>query len=178
MYAANLLFRTTDVSNNLRYCTQPDAGNMTANFKLRQIIPRFICSNKKQTIPAQQFLFKCLQQPSRWMWSPAAVEHKILPLRRSICHGKFVCYSKSGQSNWRGLFHRVEKYRPQRFEEIVGNQDTVSRLSVFAANGNAPNIIIAVSSREEKPCMPHLPHKFLIDRNFCFCLLTGSARCW
>lgn len=37
----------------------------------------------------------------------------------------------------------VEKYRPQRFEEIVGNEETVSRLSVFAANGNAPNIIIA-----------------------------------
>lgn len=40
---------------------------------------------------------------------------------------------------------RIEKYRPQTFEEIVGNQDTVSRLGVFATQGNAPNIIIAVS---------------------------------
>lgn len=40
---------------------------------------------------------------------------------------------------------RIEKYRPTKFEEIVGNADTVSRLGVFASQGNAPNIIIAVS---------------------------------
>lgn len=43
------------------------------------------------------------------------------------------------------LFNRIEKYRPQKFNEIVGNDDTVKRLSVFAQQGNAPNIIIAVS---------------------------------
>lgn len=37
----------------------------------------------------------------------------------------------------------IEKYRPHKFEDIVGNEDTISRLSVFAQNGNAPNIIIA-----------------------------------
>lgn len=37
----------------------------------------------------------------------------------------------------------IEKYRPARFEDIVGNEDTVSRLGVFARAGNAPNIIIA-----------------------------------
>lgn len=41
-------------------------------------------------------------------------------------------------------FCRIEKYRPQRFDEIVGNEETVSRLSVFATNGNAPNIVISV----------------------------------
>ncbi|XP_058800547.1 replication factor C subunit 2 [Phymastichus coffea] len=37
----------------------------------------------------------------------------------------------------------IEKYRPQTFSDIVGNEDTVQRLSVFAKHGNCPNIIIA-----------------------------------
>ena len=37
----------------------------------------------------------------------------------------------------------IEKYRPSDFQEIVGNQETVGRLSVFARDGNVPNIIIA-----------------------------------
>ncbi|XP_026463146.1 replication factor C subunit 2-like isoform X1 [Ctenocephalides felis] len=37
----------------------------------------------------------------------------------------------------------VEKYRPMKFEDIVGNEDTVRRLSIFSESGNVPNIIIA-----------------------------------
>lgn len=37
----------------------------------------------------------------------------------------------------------IEKYRPKTFEDIVGNEDIVSRLSVFAKQGNLPHIIIA-----------------------------------
>ncbi|RZC40974.1 replication factor C subunit 2, partial [Asbolus verrucosus] len=37
----------------------------------------------------------------------------------------------------------IEKYRPQTFQEIVGNEDTTYRLSVIAKQGNLPNLIIA-----------------------------------
>jgi len=37
----------------------------------------------------------------------------------------------------------IEKFRPSTFPEIVGNQETVARLAVFAREGNVPNIIIA-----------------------------------
>jgi hypothetical protein len=39
----------------------------------------------------------------------------------------------------------VEKYRPIEIQDIVGNEETVSRLQVIAEEGNMPNLIITVS---------------------------------
>ncbi|KAJ6415237.1 hypothetical protein OIU84_004096 [Salix udensis] len=37
----------------------------------------------------------------------------------------------------------VEKYRPSKVADIVGNPDAVSRLQVIARDGNMPNLILA-----------------------------------
>jgi len=37
----------------------------------------------------------------------------------------------------------LEKYRPQLMSDIVGNEETISRLKVIAKNGNMPNLIIS-----------------------------------
>lgn len=41
------------------------------------------------------------------------------------------------------LMARVEKYRPQELSQLVGNDDTLSRLSVIAQDGNMPNLILS-----------------------------------
>lgn len=37
----------------------------------------------------------------------------------------------------------LEKYRPIKLDDIVGNEEAVSRLAHFARQGNLPNIIIS-----------------------------------
>lgn len=45
--------------------------------------------------------------------------------------------SKSGyQIPW------IEKYRPQTLADVVGNEETVSRLEAIADDGNLPNLIL------------------------------------
>lgn len=37
----------------------------------------------------------------------------------------------------------VEKYRPRTLADVVGNQDTIARLRIIAAEGNIPNLILS-----------------------------------
>ena len=67
----------------------------------------------------------------------------------------------------------LEKYRPKDFRDVVGNDETLSRLAVISEQGNMPNIIITV-----RPPSPHLPlysslptFSFLIQLPY---LLLGS----
>ncbi|CAH1402459.1 unnamed protein product [Nezara viridula] len=52
------------------------------------------------------------------------------------------CSGSSGMKSSKSI-PWIEKYRPQKFHDIVGNEDLVSRLEVFSKTGNTPNIIIA-----------------------------------
>eukprot|EP00850_Spirogloea_muscicola_P015050 SM000112S23992 [mRNA] locus=s112:246657:249187:- [translate_table: standard] len=44
----------------------------------------------------------------------------------------------------------VEKYRPARIADVVGNPDAVARLAVVARDGNMPNLIFAALSRRRR----------------------------
>lgn len=48
----------------------------------------------------------------------------------------------------------VEKYRPHKVADIVGNQDVVARLQVIAQGGNMPNLIFSVSQRGVPAIVP------------------------
>lgn len=37
----------------------------------------------------------------------------------------------------------IEKYRPQKLEDIVGNEDTLVRLQAIGRDGNLPNLILS-----------------------------------
>ncbi|TDL28254.1 P-loop containing nucleoside triphosphate hydrolase protein [Rickenella mellea] len=58
----------------------------------------------------------------------------------------------------------VEKYRPTRLDDIVGNSDTIERLKVIARDGNCPHIIISGMPGIGKTTSIHcLAHQLLGD---------------
>ena len=67
---------------------------------------------------------------------------EILQVCLMNCHGLSASYSFLRATDNPG---RVEKYRPQVLDDVVGNVDTIDRLKVIAKDGNCPHIIISVS---------------------------------
>ena len=47
----------------------------------------------------------------------------------------------------------LEKYRPTNLDDIVGNEEAISRLAHFARQGNLPNIIISGPPGCGKVCL-------------------------
>jgi hypothetical protein len=41
---------------------------------------------------------------------------------------------------------RVEKYRPLKLDDVVGNRATIERLKVIEHEGNCPHLMISVST--------------------------------
>lgn len=56
----------------------------------------------------------------------------------------------------------LEKYRPKRLDDVVGNADTVSRLKIIAQQGNMPHLIISGPPGTGKTTSIHcLAHEML-----------------
>ena len=70
----------------------------------------------------------------------AAAHHN--PIQPTNYHGKYTRSSHYIPNHARPPF-RVEKYRPQVLEDIVGNSETVERLKIIAKDGNMPHVIIS-----------------------------------
>ncbi len=52
----------------------------------------------------------------------------------------------------------VEKYRPMRLDDVVGNKDTIDRLKVIQKDGNCPHLLISglpVSARPPRSSVSH-----------------------
>ncbi|KAI5382221.1 Subunit of heteropentameric Replication factor C (RF-C), variant 2, partial [Lathyrus oleraceus] len=58
-----------------------------------------------------------------------------------IQHHSMASSSSSNSANYDVPW--VEKYRPSKVVDIVGNEDAVSRLQVIARDGNMPNLILS-----------------------------------
>lgn len=48
----------------------------------------------------------------------------------------------------------VEKYRPTKVADVVGNADAISRLQVIARDGNMPNLILSVTNPKNPSTSP------------------------
>jgi replication factor C subunit 2/4 len=50
--------------------------------------------------------------------------------------------SQSGKNSSTYQVPWIEKFRPQKLEDVVGNEETLIRLQAIAQDGNLPNLIL------------------------------------
>ena len=47
----------------------------------------------------------------------------------------------------------VEKYRPQKLEDIVGQKQIITRLEKYVGEGSMPNLMLQVRQELERPLL-------------------------
>lgn len=69
----------------------------------------------------------------------------------------------------------IEKYRPRTLDDVVGNQETVSRLSAIAQTGNLPNLILAGPPGTGKTTSVHALARQLLGNSYKDAVLELNA---
>jgi replication factor C subunit 2/4 len=69
----------------------------------------------------------------------------------------------------------VEKYRPRVLEDVVGNEETVSRLRAISRTGNLPNLILAGPPGTGKTTSVHALARQLLGASYKDAVLELNA---
>lgn len=80
---------------------------------------------------------------------------------------------KSGNGSYQVPW--VEKYRPRTLDDVVGNEETVSRLQAIARTGNLPNLILAGPPGTGKTTSVHALARQLLGSSYKDAVLELNA---
>lgn len=101
--------------------------------------------------------------------SAAVATQKIAPNKENVAEKQNKKSGSSYQVPW------VEKYRPQTLADVVGNEETVSRLQAIARTGNLPNLILAGPPGTGKTTSVHALARQLLGSSYKDAVLELNA---